>query len=147
MRYCGSRIAQGGVQERGQVREQGDVARGRGAERDRDGQGDEHRPPVQQRRAALHHQGGRQAGGEAEMVGGLAEQDRAGAADKALTVRGDLQAWSHPLCCMANSAPVRGIARLWCPVISQAQGRSSLFPVTPNRPAPIRCARAQGAAT
>ena len=79
------------------MREQGDVAHGRGAQRDRDGQRCEHRPPVQQRRAALLQQGGGQPGGQAELVGGLAEQDRAGVADESPSVRGDLQGMVPPV--------------------------------------------------
>jgi hypothetical protein len=84
-------------QHRGEMGEQRDVAHGRGPERDRGGQRDEHRPPVQERRSALPPQGGGQAGGEAELVGGFAEQDRAGVADQALSVRGDLQGAVPPV--------------------------------------------------
>jgi hypothetical protein len=54
-------------------------------------------PRVQQRRAALPAQGGGQPGGPAELAGGLAEQDRAGMADQALPVRGDLQGTVPPI--------------------------------------------------
>ena len=96
-RTADRRAAGSGSQDRGQVREQGDVAHARGAERDRDGQRDEHRPAVEQRRRALLQQGGGQPGGKAELVGCLAEQDRASVADEALSVRGDLQGTVPPV--------------------------------------------------
>ena len=65
------------------------LAHGRGAHRD--SQRREHRPPVQQRRGALPAQGGGQPGGKAKLVAGLAGQDRAGVADDAFSVCGDLQ--------------------------------------------------------
>src|SRR5690349_5323144 len=54
-------------------------------------------PLVQQRRAALPAQGGGQPGGQAELVGGLAEQDRAGVAEESPPVRGDLQGMIPPV--------------------------------------------------
>jgi hypothetical protein len=47
-------------------------------------------PPVQQRRRALLPQCRAQGGGEPDLVGGLAEQDRTGVPDQAFPVRGDL---------------------------------------------------------
>ena len=58
---------------------------------------DEHDSPVEQRRRALLPQGRAEPGGEPELVGGLAEQDGAGVADQALSVRGDLQGMVPPV--------------------------------------------------
>ena len=81
----------------GEVGEQGDVAHARGAQRDRRRHRDQHDPPVEQRRRALLPQRRAQGGGEPGLVGGLAEQDRAGVADQALSVRGDLQGMVPPV--------------------------------------------------
>jgi hypothetical protein len=54
-------------------------------------------PPVEQRGRALLPQRGAEAAGEAELVGGLAEQDRAGVADQLGSSCGDLQGTVPPV--------------------------------------------------
>ncbi len=54
-------------------------------------------PPVVQGRGALLPQRRAQAGGQSCLVGGLAEEYRAGVADQALPVRGDLQGMGPPV--------------------------------------------------
>jgi hypothetical protein len=95
------------------VREQGDVGHGRGTERDRDGQRGEHHPPAQQRRAALPAEGGGQPGGKAELVSGLAEQDRAGLADESFSVRGDLQGMVPPVKLHDEERSRSGVCKVW----------------------------------
>jgi hypothetical protein len=90
-RAADRRAARRGPEDRGEVGEQGDVAHAGGPERDRDGHRDQHGPPVQERRRARLPQRRAQGGGEPGLIGALAEQDRAGVADQALCVRGDLQ--------------------------------------------------------
>jgi hypothetical protein len=84
-------------EQRGQVREQADVAHARSSQRDRGGHRDERDSPVEQRRGALFLQRAGQQAGQADLVGGLAEQDRARVADQALSVRGDLQGMVPPV--------------------------------------------------
>jgi hypothetical protein len=68
-----------------------------GPERDRGGQRDEHGAPVEDGRAALLPQRRAQLPGQSGLVGGLAEQDRAGVAYQPGSVGGDLQGMVPPV--------------------------------------------------
>jgi hypothetical protein len=71
------------------------------------------------------------------------------------------RAWSHPLCCMAKSAPVRRLRGVVTrnlpepgrssPLKAEWDGRSATvpfpFPEPADRPAPIRCTHPRPAAT
>ena len=79
--------------------------------------------------------------GQAHLVGGLAEQDRARVADQARPAAVTFRAWSHRVSCMAKSAPVREVAT--CGNLQSPRTRAlfALKPAsTPRRPAPKRCA-------
>jgi hypothetical protein len=95
------------------VRQQRDIAHAGGAERDRGRHRDQHDPPVEQRRRALLPQRGAQAGGEPGLVGGLAEQDRAGVADQALPVCGDLQGMIPPVMLPGQERSSSGDYGVW----------------------------------
>ena len=84
-------------QHRGQVRQHRDVAHAGRPERDRGRQRDQHDTPVEQRRRARLPQRRAQLRGQSRLVSGLAEQDRAGVADQARPVRGDLQGMVPPV--------------------------------------------------
>ena len=75
----------------GQVRQHCDVAHAGGPQRDRRRQRDQHDTPVQQRRRAFPTERGTQARGKSRLVRGLRQQHRAGVADQARPVRGDLE--------------------------------------------------------
>ena len=81
----------------GQVRQQRDVAHARGPERDRRRQRDQHGAPVEDRRGARLPQCRAELAGQSCLVGGLAEQDRAGVADQAGSAGGDLQGMVPPV--------------------------------------------------
>src|SRR5690242_5496141 len=52
-------------------------------------------------------------GGQAELVGGLAEQDRAGVADESLSVRGDLQGMVPPVKLHGEERSRSGVCKVW----------------------------------
>ncbi len=62
-----------------------------------DRQRDQHGTPVEQRRPARLPQRRAELRGQSRLVGGLAQQDRAGVADQARPVRGDLQGMVPPV--------------------------------------------------
>jgi Resolvase, N terminal domain len=74
-----------------------DVAHARGAQRDHGRHRDQHDSPVEQGRRALPPQRRAQARGQSRLVRGLAEEYRAGVADQARPVRGDLQGMGPPV--------------------------------------------------
>ena len=145
-------------QHRGQVRQHRDVAHARGAQRDRGRHRHQHDPPVEQGRRARLPQRRAQAGGQSRLVGGLAEQDRAGVADQARPAAGDLQGMvppRYPAWRRALQSPGSCIGVVTCNL--PEPGRSSPlnrqgrplrgrppFP-SADRPAPIRCTRTQPA--
>jgi hypothetical protein len=73
------------------VGQQRDVAHARGAQRDRGGHGRQYDAPVENGRLPRLPHRGAELAGESRLVGGLAEQDVAGVADQARSVRGDVQ--------------------------------------------------------
>ena len=79
------------------MRQQGDVAHAGGPERDRGRQRHEHGTPVEDGRGARLPQRRAELPGQSGLVGGLAEQDRAGVADQPGPVRGDLQGMVPPV--------------------------------------------------
>jgi hypothetical protein len=120
------RPARGGSQNRGQVREQGDVAHGRRAQRDRDGQRREHRPPVQQRRAALPQQAADTSAVRPSWSQALWSRAAPPWPTMPFPSAVTFGAWSHPLSCMAKSAPGSRIARCGSP---QSPKTRALFAV------------------
>jgi hypothetical protein len=82
-------------------------------ERDRGRHRDQHDPPVQQRRRTRLPQRRAQGGGQSRLVGGLAEQDRAGVPDQALPVRGDLQGMVPPVKLHGEQRSSSGDCMVW----------------------------------
>ena len=85
------RAARRRPEHRGQVRQHRDVAHARGAQRDRRRHRHQHDSPVKDRRLPCFLQRRAQPRGKPRLVSGLAQQDRAGVADLARPITGDLQ--------------------------------------------------------
>ena len=93
-------------EHRGQMGQHRDVAHAGGAQRDRRRQRDQHDPPVEQRRRALPSAAPRSGPAVSPAWSAALRSSTAPAwptrpVPSAVTFR----AWSHPLCCMAKSAP------------------------------------------
>jgi len=78
------------------MRQHRDIALARGAQRDRDRHRHQRDPPVQHWRRTRLPQCRAQGGGESGLVGGLAEQDRAGVPDQARPAAGHLEGMIPP---------------------------------------------------
>ncbi len=117
-------------EHRGQVLQQGDVAHAGRPERDRGRQRDQHGAPVEDGRGALLPQGRAELPGQSRLVGGLAEQDRAGVADQPGPVGSDLQGMVPPVMLHGEERSSPGNA---CVVTANLPGPGALFALKAGR--------------